>query len=111
MIGSATTLSSTRNTSPNTVTSPTITPHQLRPTSRVYAKALAKAGTLDKKAVRDAIATIEFDSLFAHVKFAENGQIDVPQIAIQIQDGKVVPIFTDHALNKPRYPVPAWGKR
>jgi branched-chain amino acid transport system substrate-binding protein len=77
----------------------------------VYAKALAKAGTLDKKAVRDAIAKIGFDSLYAHVKFAPNGQIDVPQIAIQIQDGKVVPIFTDHALNKPRYPVPPWSKR
>jgi branched-chain amino acid transport system substrate-binding protein len=77
----------------------------------VYAKALAKAGTLDKKTVRDTIAKIEFDSLYAHIKFAENGQIDVPQIAIQIQDGNVVPIYTDHALNTPRYPVPAWGKR
>lgn len=48
----------------------------------VYAKALAKAGTLDKKVVRDTIAKIEFDSLYAHIKFAENGQIDVPQIAI-----------------------------
>lgn len=77
----------------------------------VYAKAMAKAGTLDKNAVRDAVAKIEFDSLYAHIKFAENGQIAVPQIAIQIQDGKVVPIYTDHALNKPRYPVPAWSKR
>lgn len=77
----------------------------------VYAKALAKAGTLDKKVVRDTIAKIEFDSLYAHIKFAENGQIDVPQIAIQIQDGKIVPIFTDHSLNKPRYPVPSWSKR
>jgi branched-chain amino acid transport system substrate-binding protein len=77
----------------------------------IYAKALAKAGTLDKKAVRDMIAKIEFDSLYAHIKFAENGQIDIPQIAIQIQDGEVVPIYTDHLINKPRYPVPAWSKR
>ncbi len=77
----------------------------------VYAKAIAKAGTLDKKAVRDTIAKIEFSSLYAHVKFAENGQIDVPQIAIQIQDGKIVPIYTDHMINKPRYPVPPWSKR
>lgn len=77
----------------------------------IYAKALAKAGTLDKKAVRDVIAKIEFDSLYAHIKFAENGQIDIPQIAIQIQDGQVVPIYTDHLINKPRYPVPAWSKR
>jgi len=77
----------------------------------VYAKALAKAGTLDKKVVRDVIAKIEFDSLYAHVKFAANGQIDVPQIAIQIQGGKIVPIYTDHMINKPIYPVPAWDKR
>lgn len=77
----------------------------------VYAKAIAKAGTLEKKAVRDAIAKIEFDSLYARIKFAENGQIDIPQIAIQIQDGQVVPIHTTQLINKPRYPVPAWSKR
>ena len=77
----------------------------------VYAKALAKAGTLDKEAVRAAIATSDFNSLFAHVKFAANGQIDVPQIVIQIQDGKVVPVFGEKMLNKPRYPVPGWDKR
>ncbi len=77
----------------------------------VYAKAIAKAGTLDKKAVRDAIAASDFQSLYAHVKFAPNGQINVPQIAVQIQDGKVVPIYGEKMLNKPRYPVPAWDKR
>ena len=77
----------------------------------VYAKAIAKAGSLDKKAVRDAIAASDFPSLFAHVKFAANGQIDVPQIAVQIQDGKVVPIYGETMVNKPRYPVPAWDKR
>jgi branched-chain amino acid transport system substrate-binding protein len=77
----------------------------------VYAKAIAKAGSLDKTAVRDAIAKIEFDSVYAPVKFAENGQIDVPQIAIQVQDGKVVPIFGEKLINKPRYPVPGWDKR
>ncbi len=77
----------------------------------VYAKAIAKAGSLDKQAVRNAIAASDFDSLYAHVKFAATGQIDVPQIAIQIQDGKIVPIYSDRMLNKPRYPVPGWGKR
>jgi branched-chain amino acid transport system substrate-binding protein len=76
-----------------------------------YAKAIAKAGSLDKKAVRDAIAASDFSSLYAHVKFAANGQIDVPQIAVQIQDGKVVPIYGEATINKPRYPVPGWGKR
>jgi len=35
----------------------------------------------------------------------------LPQIVIQIQDGKVVPIFTDQFVNKPRYPIPPWDKR
>lgn len=77
----------------------------------VYAKALAKAGTLDKEAVRAAIATSDFSSAYAHVKFAANGQIDVPQIVVQIQDGKVVPIFGEKMINQPRYPVPGWDKR
>jgi branched-chain amino acid transport system substrate-binding protein len=77
----------------------------------VYAKAIAKAGSLDKKAVRDAIAQSDFASLFAHVKFSSNGQIDVPQIAVQIHDGKVVPVYGETMINKPRYPVPAWNKR
>lgn len=77
----------------------------------VFAKALAKAGTLDKDAVRAAIATSDFSSEYAHVKFAANGQIAVPQIAVQIQDGKVVPVYSDHMLNRPRYPVPGWDKR
>lgn len=77
----------------------------------VYAKALAKAGSLDKEAVRAAIATSDFDSAYAHVKFAANGQIDVPQIVIQIQDDKIVPIFGEKMINKPRYPVPGWDKR
>jgi branched-chain amino acid transport system substrate-binding protein len=77
----------------------------------VYAMALAKAGSLDKAKVRDAIAASDFQSLYAHVKFASNGQIDVPQIAIQIQDGKIVPVFGQKMINKPRYPVPGWDKR
>ena len=77
----------------------------------VFAKAIAQAGSLDKQAVRDAIAESDFASLYGHVKFAANGQIDMPQIVIQIQDGKVVPIFTDHPIRKPLYPVPPWGKR
>lgn len=77
----------------------------------VYAKAIAKAGALDKDAVRTAIAASDFDSAYAHVKFAANGQIDVPQIAVQIQDDKVVPIYGDKMINKPRYPVPGWDKR
>ena len=76
-----------------------------------FAIALEKAGALDPKRVRDAIAGISFDSLYAHIKYGENGQIVLPQIVIQIQNGKLVPIYTDKFINKPQYPIPAWDKR
>lgn len=76
-----------------------------------FAYALEVAGTLDHDKVRDAIAKSDFECIYGAIRFETNGGIDLPQIAIQVQDGKVVPIYTDHFLNKPRYPVPAWNKR
>lgn len=76
-----------------------------------FVYAIEKAGSLDPKAVRDAIAKSDFESLYAHVKYGENGQIHLPQIVIQIQSGRVVPIYTDKILNKPQYPIPGWGNR
>jgi branched-chain amino acid transport system substrate-binding protein len=76
-----------------------------------YAKAIPAAGSLDPKKVRDAIAKVDFESLYAKVHFGENGQIVLPQIVIQIQKGEVVPVYTEHFLNKPVYPIPAWDKR
>ncbi len=76
-----------------------------------YALAIEKAGSLDPAKVRDAIASISFDSLYAHVKYGANGQIVLPQIVIQIQDGNVVPVYTSDFLGKPMYPTPAWGSR
>jgi len=76
-----------------------------------FAYAVEAAGSLDRDKVRDAIAKSDFDSVYAPIHYEPDGQIDLPQIVIQVQDGKIVPIYTDHFLNKPRYPVPAWGKR
>jgi branched-chain amino acid transport system substrate-binding protein len=76
-----------------------------------FAMAIEKAGSLDPKAVRDAIAGIEFDSLYSHIKYGANGQIVLPQIVIQIQNGKVVPVYTNHVINKALYPIPPWNKR
>ncbi|MDB5648550.1 MAG: leu/ile/val-binding protein precursor [Hyphomicrobiales bacterium] len=76
-----------------------------------FAMAFEQAGSLDPKAVRDAIAKVEFDSVYAHIKYGPNGQIVLPQIVIQIQDGKVVPVYTDRVLNKAYYPIPPWNRR
>jgi branched-chain amino acid transport system substrate-binding protein len=76
-----------------------------------FVYAIEKAGSLDPDKVRDAIAKSDFESLYAHIKYGENGQIHLPQIVIQIQGDKVVPIYTDKILNQPKYPIPAWNKR
>jgi branched-chain amino acid transport system substrate-binding protein len=76
-----------------------------------FAMAIPAAGALDQKKVRDAVAQVSFDSLYAHVKYDEVGQIKIPQTVVQIQGGKLVDVYTDKVLNKPAYPVPSWDKR
>jgi branched-chain amino acid transport system substrate-binding protein len=76
-----------------------------------FAKAIEAAGTLDPAKVRDAIAKVDFQSLYGHVKFGPNGQISLPQTVIQIQDAQVVPIYAEDFLGKPRIPLPPWNKR
>ena len=61
--------------------------------------------------VRDAVAKVDFGSLYGKVKFQPNGQISLPQTVIQIQKGEVVEIFAEDFLGKPRYPLPPWAKR
>jgi branched-chain amino acid transport system substrate-binding protein len=76
-----------------------------------FVVAIRAAGSLDRAKVRDAIAKVDFDSLYARVRYNPNGQIQLPQTVIQIRNDQVAPIYTDHFLNKPLYPVPAWDKR
>jgi branched-chain amino acid transport system substrate-binding protein len=76
-----------------------------------FAKALQAAGTLEPLNVRDAIAKLDFESIYGRVRFGEDGQIKLPQTVIQIQDGQIVEIFTDKVVNPPLYPVPPWDKR
>jgi len=78
---------------------------------QTYVMAIDAAGTLDPKKVRDAIAQLDFESAYGRVHFGENGQIVLPQTVIQIQDDRVIEVFTDKFVNQPLYPVPAWDKR
>jgi branched-chain amino acid transport system substrate-binding protein len=77
--------------------------------SLVYAMEAAR--TIESDDVREAITKLDFESVYGRVRFGSNGQIVLPQTVIQIQDGKVVEIFTDDFINQPLYPVPAWDKR
>lgn len=76
-----------------------------------FVAALSKAGTLDPKKVRDAIAGLDFESLYGHIRFSQNGQINLPQTMIQVLNGEVVAIYDTKFVRKPVYPMPAWNKR
>ena len=77
-----------------------------------FAKAIEAANTLDPAKVRDAIAKLDFDSLYGRIKFSAAGQISLPQTVVQIQKGKLVPIYGPKgAMEKPLYPMPEWSKR
>jgi branched-chain amino acid transport system substrate-binding protein len=77
-----------------------------------YAKAIEAAGSTDPKKVRDAIAHLDFPSLYGRIRFDAVGQISLPQTVIQVQNGKVVPIYGGTGfIGKAEYPMPAWSKR
>ncbi|HEV8502398.1 MAG TPA: amino acid ABC transporter substrate-binding protein [Casimicrobiaceae bacterium] len=77
-----------------------------------YVNAIEAAGSTDPQKVRDELTKVSFDSLYGPVKFDAKGQISLPQVVIQVQDGKVTPIYSGKGfMEKPRYPMPAWDKR
>jgi len=74
--------------------------------------AIEAAGSLDANKVRDALAKTNFESVYGSIAFNEKGQINLPQIMIQIQNDKVVPIYAGKGFeNKLEYPLPPWDKR
>jgi len=74
--------------------------------------AIEAAGSLDANKVRDALAKTDFESVYGRIAFNEKGQINLPQIMIQIQNDKVVSIYAGKDfLNKLEYPLPPWDKR
>lgn len=77
-----------------------------------FAKAIEAAGTLDPKKVRDAIARVDFSTIYGQIAFSPAGQISLPQTVIQVQNGEVKPVYGQgKMLNSPQYPMPAWDKR
>jgi branched-chain amino acid transport system substrate-binding protein len=78
----------------------------------VYKFAVEKAGSLEPKKVRDALAALDVETLYGRVKFEATGQIAIDQVVVQIQNGNVVPVYAGGKLvGKPVYPTPKWGER
>jgi len=73
--------------------------------------AIEAARTIESEDVREALAKVDFDSIYGRIRFGEDGQIDLPQTVIQIQNGNVVEIFGRDFVNRPLYPVPPWNRR
>lgn len=77
-----------------------------------YKFAIEKANSLDPKKVRDALANLDVETLYGRVKFEPTGQIAMAQVLIQIQEGKVVPVYVAGKFTaKPLYPMPKWSER
>jgi branched-chain amino acid transport system substrate-binding protein len=73
--------------------------------------AIEAARTIDSENVRDAIANVDFESIYGRIRFGRDGQIVLPQTVVQIQNGNIVEIFGQDFVNRPLYPVPPWGRR
>jgi len=76
------------------------------------AQAIENADSIDANKVRDAIAKTRFDSLYGPIAFGANGQINLPQVVIQVQGGQVAEIYNAKGfVQTPHYPMPAWNAR
>jgi branched-chain amino acid transport system substrate-binding protein len=77
-----------------------------------YKFAIEKAGSLDAKKVRDALVALDAETMYGRVKFEPTGQIAMGQVVVQIQEGKLVPVFAGgKTLGKAVYPAPKWSMR
>jgi branched-chain amino acid transport system substrate-binding protein len=75
------------------------------------ALAMEAAGSLDPRMVRDALARLDFESIYGRIRFVKDGQVVMPLTVVQIQGEKLVEVFTDRFVNQPVYPIPPWDKR
>ncbi|GMV63877.1 MAG: ABC transporter substrate-binding protein [Parvibaculum sp.] len=80
---------------------------------QVFADAFARAGTLDRKAVRDALAGTDIMTFYGPIAFDETGKnVSKPTVLFQVQEGKYVVVYPrDFAEAELRWPTPPWSER
>lgn len=79
---------------------------------QILADAIQRAGSLDRDAIRDAIAATDMDTVAGHVTFNEDGTGNVITIINQWQDGKQVLVWPpDQAGASILYPATPWKDR
>jgi branched-chain amino acid transport system substrate-binding protein len=75
-------------------------------------QAMEDANSIDPQKVRDALAKVKFDSLYGPIAFNAHGQIDLPQVVIQVQNGSLAEVYGGKGfVTQPKYPMPAWASR
>ena len=75
------------------------------------AVAMELARTFEAGVVRDALAGVDFESVYGRTHFAPSGAIERPLTVVQIQADEIVEIFDADFVNRPVYPVPSWDER
>jgi len=79
---------------------------------QIVAAAIEKAGTLDRDAVRDAMAATDTETVIGPVTFNEDGTGNVLNPLIQWQNGKMELVWPDEqATAKFVYPAPPFEER
>jgi len=80
---------------------------------QILADAITRAASLDRDAIRDAIAATDLDTMVGHVTFDEAGMWpDALDPVNQWQGGKQALVFPDTvALAEPIYPALPWSER
>ncbi|MDY6972832.1 MAG: amino acid ABC transporter substrate-binding protein [Thermodesulfobacteriota bacterium] len=75
--------------------------------------ALEEAGSVDRQAVRDALALLDVDTFYGTIRFGPDGRITgSPFVVVQIQSGDVIIIYPQElATGQAIYPAPAWDER
>jgi len=76
---------------------------------KIVAAAIEKAGSLDRTAIRDAIAGTDMMTVEGHVKFGPNKtRVNVVRPVVQWQNGVMEVVWPDNQKTKPLvYPIPS----
>lgn len=75
---------------------------------QILEQAVAKAG-LDRKALRDAIAGSEFDTIIGKIRFRNGENVSTPGVVSQWQSGEFEVVWPPQNATGPAYyPKPAW---
>lgn len=79
---------------------------------QILAAAIEEAGTLDRDAIRDAIAATELDTMIGPVTFREDGTGDVVTAILQYQNGRPELVWpAEFATAEFAYPAPPFDER